>query len=277
MKTKILLFLSTGMFLMQSCNNEDAPMPLVNNEARVFEAMFPNAQQVAWEVKGKHRVADFKEKNTSVKAWFDQNAQWQMTETDISYKELPAAVKKAFEATDYATWKVEDVDKVERLNMETVYVIEIEKGNKDVDLYYSASGVLVKTVFDTDINDDYSNYIPQQPTTGITQVVSQKYPNAKIVEVDRENGMTEVEIVDGNVRRDVYFDLSGKWLYTETDISVFSLPRNIVQVISASYPGYVIDDAEYMETPQGNYYLLELERRKTEVKVKITADGQIIR
>ena len=43
-----------------------------------------------------------------------------MTETDIPYQSLPEAVRTSFEASQYANWKIEDVDKVERLNTETV-------------------------------------------------------------------------------------------------------------------------------------------------------------
>ncbi|RRD59559.1 PepSY-like domain-containing protein [Tannerella forsythia] len=281
MKTKILFALAAGMFMMQSCNNDDHPLAQTDNVEAVLAAKYPSAKNVEWKTQGAYKVADFKNNNTSTVAWFDQQAQWQMTETDIPYNALPAAVKSAFQASEYATWKIEDVDKIERLNMETVYVIEVEKGNKEVDLYYSPTGVLVKTVVDTDNDqndsDDYIHYIPQQPTTGINKIIAQKYPKAKIVEVDRENGMIEVEIVDGNVRRDVYFDQSEKWLYTQTDVRVSSLPQNVVQAASASYPGYRIDDAEYWETPAGNYYLLELERGNSEIKVKISPSGQIVR
>ncbi|MDO4702313.1 PepSY-like domain-containing protein [Tannerella sp.] len=281
MKTKILFALAAGMFMMQSCNNDDHPLAQTDNVEAVLAAKYPSAKNVEWKTQGSYKVADFKYENTSTVAWFDQYAQWQMTETDIPYRSLPAAVKKAFESSEYATWRIEDVDKIERLNMETVYVIEVEKANKEVDLYYSPTGVLVKTVVDTDNDqddsDDYIHYIPQQPTTGINKIIAQKYPKAKIVEVDHENGRIEVEIVDGNVRRDVYFDHSEKWLYTQTDVRVSSLPQLVVKAISTSYPGYRIDDAEYWETPAGNYFLLEIERGKSEMKVRVSPTGQIIR
>lgn len=281
MKTKILFALAAGMFMMQSCNNDDHPLTQADNAEAVLAAKYPSAKNVEWKTQGAYKVADFKNNNTSTVAWFDQQAQWQMTETDVPYNSIPEAVKKAFETSEYATWKIEDVDKIERLNMETVYVIEVEKGNKEVDLYYSPTGVLVKTVVDTDNepndSNDYINYIPKQPTTGINKIIAQKYPKAKIVEVDRENGKIEVEIVDGNVRRDVYFDQSEKWLYTQTDVRVSSLPQSVVRAASASYPGYRIDDAEYWETPAGNYYLLELEKGNSEIKVKISPSGQLVR
>ena len=51
----------------------------------------------------------------------------------------------------------------------------------------------------------------------------------------------------------------------------------MTEAINASqYSGYVVDDAEYVETPTGNYYWIELEQGEKEVKVKINEDGQFI-
>lgn len=37
-----------------------------------------------------------------------------------------------------------------------------------------------------------------------------------------------------------------------------------------------VDDAEYVETPTGNYYWIELEQGEKEVKVKINENGEFI-
>ena len=37
-----------------------------------------------------------------------------MTETDIPYNALPQAVKMSFENSEYASWKRDDIDKLER-------------------------------------------------------------------------------------------------------------------------------------------------------------------
>lgn len=70
-----------------------------------------------------------------------------MTETDLRYADLPAPVRSSYESsTYYNVWKVEDVDKLERKEMAVVYIIEVEKGNQEMDLYYSEDGILVKEV-----------------------------------------------------------------------------------------------------------------------------------
>lgn len=87
-------------------------------------------------------------------AWFDNGGAWYMTETDIPFAALPEAVQTAFNGSEYAAapWQVDDVDKLEREGVETIYVVEVEKrenGNKtEVDLYYAPDGVLVKKIAD---------------------------------------------------------------------------------------------------------------------------------
>ena len=38
------------------------------------------------------------------------------------------------------------MDKLTREGMETLYVIEVEKGESELDLFYSSTGILVKTI-----------------------------------------------------------------------------------------------------------------------------------
>ena len=44
--------------------------------------------------------------------------------------------------------------------MATLYVIEVEKGESELDLFYSSTGILVKIVVDTGHEEDYDDYLP---------------------------------------------------------------------------------------------------------------------
>lgn len=61
-------------------------------------------------------------------------------------------------------------------------------------MFYSSTGILVKTVVDTGYEEDYDDYLPQPDANGIIAIVKQKYPNATIVEIEREKGLQEVTI-----------------------------------------------------------------------------------
>ena len=125
-----------------------------------LKAKYPAATNVVWQTKQGYVVADFSLAEAraagaaELSAWFDNGGAWYMTETDIPFAALPEAVQTAFNGSEYAAapWQVDDVDKLEREGVETIYVVEVEKrenGNKtEVDLYYAPDGVLVKKIAD---------------------------------------------------------------------------------------------------------------------------------
>ena len=156
MKLKIytLLIAFCAAWSLHSCDNDDdesIAVPTALQEA--FSTKYPNVKNVKWETKAGYYVADFYD-GYEASAWFTTDGNWHMTETDIPYTALPDPVKSAFEASDYKTWRRDDVDKLERQGIETVYVIEVENQNQEVDLYYSVDGVLIKSIADTDNHEN---------------------------------------------------------------------------------------------------------------------------
>jgi len=220
MKLKIYIFLLalSAAWSLQSCDNNDDDSIAVPAELQnAFSSKYPNAANVKWESKSGYYVADFYD-GYETSAWFTQDGKWQMTETDIPYDALPQAVKTSFEATEYKTsWRIDDVDKLERESVETVYVIEVEKQNQELDLYYSEEGVLIKSVVDTDDDRD-DQYLPDQNaklTVEMRNFLNTKYPgqvdddDAEYVEeatgdayylIDIENSEKDVRIsADGQI------------------------------------------------------------------------------
>ena len=73
----------------------------------------------------------------------------------LSYDQLPEAVRKAFSASEYADWRVEDAERASRVrDSNRVYVLEVEKGQTEYELFYAEDGVLIRAVVDADDNDD---------------------------------------------------------------------------------------------------------------------------
>lgn len=151
MKLKIYIFLlAISAWGLQSCDNNDdddsvrVPIELQN----AFSAQYPNIKNVIWESKLGYYVAKFHD-GYETDAWFTPEGVWLRTETDIPYTALPNPVKTTFEASEYASWRREDIDKLEAPDVETVYIIEVEKQNQEMDLHYSEDGVLIKNIVDT--------------------------------------------------------------------------------------------------------------------------------
>ncbi|MCI7070879.1 MAG: hypothetical protein MR982_07970 [Bacteroides pyogenes] len=89
--------------------------------------------------------------------------------------------------------------------------------------------------------------------------------------------MIEVEIIDGTARREVFLSLEGTWLRTKTEIQVKDVPRKIFLLLKESeFGAYPIDDVDFFETPDEEYYLFELEAEPEDILVKILTDGTIV-
>lgn len=285
--------LAVSTCIATGCSDEEDGRPPVTNPVSAevqasFAEQFPGARDVEWEVRGTYAVADFSYADSqsggwvSSTAWYSQtDGTWLMSEYDLRFERLPEAVKTAFQQSEYAGWHVDDVDLIRRDGVTLLYVVEVEQGGQEMDLYYAEDGVLVKALADTDGRHDYSDLIPATPTGSVQEFIQSRYPGARIVEIDADDGLTEVELIDADhVLREAVFNRSGEWLYTQTEVRRADLPATVTDAWNASEyaaaNGYRLDDIDYYETASdGNYYRLELESRYGDVKLKVTPDGDL--
>lgn len=264
-------------FTFAACDNDDLNLSNNSEVVKSFNQLYPDATRVSWEAKGTYYVADFVSSGLEAEAWFFPDGRWQMTEIDIPYSALPAAVKTAFEASEYATWRVDDVDKVLRTGYDPIYVIDVEMGELEYDLYYAEDGVLIKAVADDDNNSQ--NYLPSTTPTSIDDYINTNYPEARILEIDRErDGSYEVDIISNGTHYELLFSSAGEWIWTTNEVRTLALPQAVgtalSNTISTTYPGYVADDeADFYVTATERYYVIEIERGESEVYLKITEDG----
>ena len=69
-----------------------------------------------------------------------------------------------------------------------------------MDLHYSADGILIKAVND-DGNGNNESLLPDAPSNmvaAVTELIQKNYPNARIIEIEQEKGMIEVDIIHEN-------------------------------------------------------------------------------
>lgn len=143
LKLYFMLLAFLGAVSLQSCDNDDDSVSVSPQLRKALADKYPGATRIEWEPEAGYYVADFWHNNYETSAWFETDGTWYMTETDISYKDLPDAVQTTFQK-EYSTWRLDDVGKIERPNAETVYVIEVEQGNKELHLRYSPDGVRIQ-------------------------------------------------------------------------------------------------------------------------------------
>ena len=154
---KKLLILLSAVVMFAACSDDDH---LILNSAVLdaFHARFPDARSVIWSSSGDYFVADFYlvEGGTAAEceAWFTPIGEWRMTQLERPYALLPAAVKAAFEAGDYAAWGVDEVVKMERAGepMEYIIVAEglLDGVQSDAYLFYDEDGQLLRSEIDPD-------------------------------------------------------------------------------------------------------------------------------
>ena len=77
---------------------------------------------------------------------------------------------------------------------------------------------------------------------------------------------------------EAWYDASGNWIRTETDLVASALPQSVKDALVASeYASAVLSgsDIEYVETPDGKYYEIEVRYGGVEVTLKVTEDGEV--
>ena len=121
-------------FSFSACDdNDDETYNPPANITEALKQLYPNAQNVEWEMKGDYYVADF-----------DANANWVMTENELdSIDQLVPAVYTGFRNFNYSSWVVTDVFVLTYPQHPTESVIQVKKGNLRFALYFSQEGGLL--------------------------------------------------------------------------------------------------------------------------------------
>ena len=244
MKTRMTIFTSLLLagFAFTSCDDDNDNYTPGEEIVNVLYEKYPNAQRVDWELQRDHYVADFRDNNIEKEAWFNTKGEWVMTESDIPFEDLPQAIQTAFGESEYKDWRVDDVDMLERVEMETMYVIEVEKGKQEFDLFYAEDGILIKAIEDLD-----NNYQPNTVPEVLKNFINNKYPQATIVDIEIEKGITEIDILHENKAKELHFNSANEWLYTTWEVKEREI-QEIADNVKAANPGFHVDDIDYKES-----------------------------
>ena len=106
--------------------------------------------------------------------------------------------------------------------------------------------------------------------------LNDRYPNSRILDVDYDDGMIEVEIKHDKKDKEVLFTNSCEWISTSWDVAKRNVPDVVMQALQQKYPNGRIDDIDFFEMPQGSYYRFEIELSgDRDEYVYITPEGVI--
>ncbi len=105
-----------------------------------FSKKFPEATNVKWGRENEHNYeAEFKLKGITYSANFSDTGEWLETESPTTFNQLPEKVQQAFNQAHKGA-KVKAVAQIETSKKGTIYEVEIKKGMKTVEFFYSADG-----------------------------------------------------------------------------------------------------------------------------------------
>lgn len=160
MKTKIqlLAMMFIAVLAFSACDDDDDKndgIPVPESISNALKAKYPNATDIDWEKKDIYFVADCWADGKELDVWFDANATWKLTEISIGWNDLPATVQTGFNGSEFAIWKREDIDMLEYPLQPIQYVIEVENGKTEYQLFFSEEGNLMKSIDVTGKDDTH--------------------------------------------------------------------------------------------------------------------------
>lgn len=126
----------------------------VEKVSEAFADKYPDARNAIFDIDGDYYVAIFTNDGYPTTAWLTFQGQWVMDKVNYPFSFLPPPVTTAFWNGTYSDWEIKKCFVIHLAGMETVYKIEVEKDETEMELYYSASGELMEAVED-DKNDSW--------------------------------------------------------------------------------------------------------------------------
>jgi len=116
----------------------------------------------------------------------------------------------------------------------------------------------------------------------VKAVFEKMFPEAKSIKWSAEDSKTwEAEFKMKCKKMSANFDGDGKWMETETEMKARNLPDNVLNVVKTEFPGYRIDEACLVESPDMKAYEIEIEKKEAgkeiELEVLVSADGKILK
>ena len=113
------------------------------------------------------------------------------------------------------------------------------------------------------------------PPTSVSKSFGKKFPTATKVSWGKEGAKEwEAEFTLDGKKISANFGLDGKWLETETEIPIASLPKAVTEAITLKYPGCVIKEADKTDTAKhGLIYEADIKSGGHKMEVAYKEDG----
>ena len=269
------LFAVLGLFLASCDNNDDDHKNAIEPTEPVMQAFnkkYPNASNPIFTIEGNYYVAEFTNNGVSTEAWLTEQGKWMMDKADTPFNQLPEAVTAAFDNGLYAGWKVDDSYTINRDSMTVVYKINAEKGNSDMDLYYSPYGNLIKAVNDEG-NEDAPIVIPAEVHT----LMEFTFATCDLLDIQSNADGYILNMLDGKVYKIAQLNKNYIWQSTSYQIAEQDVPEIIMDSFqSTGYAGDTIESILVKIDANGTFYTFTVDHNGQSTEVTFDAIGNIV-
>ena len=239
---------------------------------QAFNKKYPNASNPIFTIEGNYYVAEFTNNGVSTEAWLTEQGKWMMDKADTPFNQLPEAVTAAFDNGLYAGWKVDDSYTINRDSMTVVYKINAEKGNSDMDLYYSPYGNLIKAVNDEG-NEDAPIVIPAEVHT----LMEFTFATCDLLDIQSNADGYILNMLDGKVYKIAQLNKNYLWQSTSYQIAEQDVPEIIMDSFqSTGYAGDTIESILVKIDANGTFYTFTVDHNGQSTEVTFDAIGNIV-
>lgn len=125
-------------------------------------------------------------------------------------------------------------------------------------------------------------YDDGRPSKNARNEFARMYPDAWDVEWEYQGTLWEVSFETGSrpngTEHTAWYDAEGNWIRTVTEVFLSSVPQNIKDyLLESEYGGgqFADNDADYFQTPEGNYYRFDVILNGKEFDVDVTETGEV--
>lgn len=259
--------------LLTGCDNDnndhkDAIEP-TEPVMQAFNKKYPEAINPIFTIEGNYYVAEFMNSGISTEAWLTEQGKWMMDKADTPFNQLPSNVTTAFNNGLYAGWKVDDSYTINRDSMAVIYKINAEKGNSDMDLYYSQYGNLIRAVNDEG-NEDTPIVIPAE----VHNLMTFTFATCELLDIQSNTDRYILNLLDGEVYKIAQLNKDYRWQSTSYQIAEQDVPDIIMNAFkSTGYSNDTIQSITVKLDANGTFYTFTVTHKGQDTEVTFDALG----
>lgn len=239
-----------------------------------FSARYPSAQITHFqEYSDNLGLIDFIDKEKNVASTWYADGTWEMTSTEINdMRQLPQKVQSTFYNLGYRDAQNIEIYKTERDKIAGLYILHFQYRWKKVEnmehyVFINDDGLYL-TTFTWTPND--TRRLAKLPKDHL-DFIAEKYNGAETRGYVNNGGHHQYFILHKDtikcvsLRGEVATD-KGFWQETRYELSIETkIPEHVIKVLKQNDPNFIYTHIYYIESEEGNSYLLQDKKRDDEL------------